>query len=324
MIKLQTSVKLPTPLASLGYGAQVMSLGSCFSEHIGLELRKLGYTIEVNPYGILYNPLSIHNALERMLEERPYTVEELTAFGGLWHSMEHHGRFSTASPVETLKLINQSYERGCKALRACEYLLLTWGTAFVYQQGEERRVVANCHKLPEHHFTRGLMTIETLLAPWQRLVDRLLKLRPDLRIITTISPIRHLRDGAHGNNLSKATLHLFDETLRRRFPEQMNYFPSYEIVLDELRDYRFYADDLTHPSTLTQKIITERLVEWLCSSESRAMHPHLMRLRSQYLHRPLHTDNLEYELQREQLQMIIRSFALQHPEIELGEWFDPK
>lgn len=324
MIKLQTPVQLPTPIASLGYGEQALSLGSCFSEHIGDELYKLGYKIEVNPYGILYNPLSIHLALDRMLEERPYTLEELTPVGGLWHSMQHHGRFSSASAEDALRSINEAYERGCQALKVCRYLLLTWGTAFVYEQGAEQRVVANCHKLPEHHFVRKLKSTGELLEPWLQLVSRLLELRPELQIITAISPIRHLRDGAHGNSLSKATLQLFDEALRQHFPKQTHYFPSYEIVLDELRDYRFYADDLTHPSSLTQQIITERLVAWLCSAESRELHPHLKRLRSQYLHRPLHADTLEYELQREQLQMLIRSFGQQHPEVELGEWFHPQ
>lgn len=322
MIKLSTTVKLPTALSSLNYGEQVMSFGSCFSEHIGKELYKLGYKIEVNPYGILYNPLSIHSALERILEERPYTADELTQHGGLWHSMQHHGRFSSASVEQTLEGINRAYERSVKSLKECKYLLLTWGTAFVYHQVADGRVVANCHKMAEHLFRRELITIEQFLTPWINLIGRLLDLQPELRIITTISPIRHLRDGAHGNNLSKATLQLFSERLRHHYPQHIHYFPSYEIVLDELRDYRFYASDLTHPSELTQLIITERLVEWLCSPESMAMHTHLMRLRSQYRHRPLHIDSLEYELQREQLLMLIRSVTLQHPEIELGEWFE--
>ncbi|KGN67709.1 GSCFA domain-containing protein [Porphyromonas sp. COT-239 OH1446] len=323
MIRLQTPVPLPPRPRLLSHGEQLLSLGSCFSEHIARELHRLGHRIEINPHGVLYNPLSICTALGRMLEGRLYTEGELLPHAGLWHSMMHHGRFSRRTPAETLEAIQRSYEAGRRALFGARYLLLTWGTAYVYRLGSTNEVVGNCHKMPESHFSRSLVSVEELLEPWVELLGRLLEHLPELQIISTISPIRHLRDGAHGNQLSKATLLLFDQALREHFPERMVYFPSYEIILDELRDYRFYADDLTHPSSLSQRIVSERLIDWLCSDEAKALHPHIDRLRNRWLHRPLQLDEWEYELEREQTLVLIRSFQMQHPELDLSEWFMP-
>lgn len=316
---LQTKIRLPQPPQErLHYGEPILTLGSCFSEHIGRHLERLGHHITVNPFGTVYNPLSIVEMLRRLGEGKRFTEAELFPYGGLWHSSLHHGSFSKASPEASLEAINQSYDNAVEALPELRYLLLTWGSAWIYQEQGSGEVVSNCHKRPETDFERRLWSPEELVAEVLPVLRALLEAQPQLRIITTISPIRHLRDGAHGNQLSKATLLLMDERLRSELgAERYLYFPAYEILLDELRDYRFYAEDMAHPSEQAQRYIAELFAEWLQSSEASELSRHVLRLRSQLEHRPLHPEHPEAELKRSQLELLLDSFRLQHPDVRI-------
>ena len=224
MPQLHTPVTLPPSPPRLGYGQQALSFGSCFSEHIGAYLRDGGLQLQVNPLGIQYNPLSIAAGIERLFFGEPFTEADLFEYGGLYHSFLHHGRFSAPTAEEALRLMNASYEAVQTALPQLRYLLLTYGTAYVYRLagdeygGAAGRVVSNCHKLPERTFVRERVSLETLLQTWRPLIERLRERFPELTIIQTVSPVRHLRDGAHGNALSKATLLLLSEILTEQFP----------------------------------------------------------------------------------------------------------
>lgn len=314
---LQTPIKLPTaPASPLSYGQRLLSLGSCFSEHIGKSLSRLGHHICVNPFGTLYNPASISECLDRLMLGLPFGEKDLFLHKDLYHSPLHHGSYSSPEGADTLKLINQDFEQACEALSRLDYLLITWGTAWIYTDKARAKVVANCHKRPEADFDRRLWSVDELSDRVATTLYKLFELRPDLQIISTISPIRHLRDTAHGNQLSKSTLLLMDDKLRQTFgKERYHYFPAYEIVLDELRDYRFYADDMTHPAPLTQRIIAERFAEWLMSPQALATSRQVEHLRRQFEHRPLHPDSLESALQRDRLEMLLASFLSQHPSV---------
>lgn len=323
MTALQTKIRLPeSPRALLRHGDKVLCLGSCFSENIGGYLSSMGHHIEINPFGTIYNPITMGQALERLVEGRPYDSTELFEFDGLWHSSMHHGSYSAASAESCLNKINADLKRAALLLTEAKYLLLSWGTAWVYKDLEHGgAVVSNCHKRPEKAFDRRLYSVEELTKSVQPILARLLELRPDLQIITTVSPIRHLRDGAHGNQLSKSTLLLMDESLRQDLGERYLYFPSYEILLDELRDYRFYADDMAHPSELAQRIIREYTGSWLLSDDAKLLGREVLRLKAQYEHRPLQEDHPEAELRREQLLLLIRSMQSLHPEVRIDSWF---
>ena len=258
MTALSTPITLPPAPPSLSFGDLILSLGSCFSEHIPSYLQAGGMEALINPFGTQYNPLSIARTLSRILEGKPFESEELIQHGGLYHSLLHHGAFSRVTSGETLEAINASLCSAHTQLPRLRYLLLTWGTSYVYHLRETGEVVSNCHKLPEKLFIRERVDVPSLLHIWTPLLRKLLELQPGLQLILTVSPVRHLRDGAHANTLSKATLHLFTEELQRLFPDHVHYFPAYELVLDELRDYRFYAEDMAHPSTLTQRLVAER------------------------------------------------------------------
>ena len=331
MIQLSTPIQLPPSPPRLGYGMGGLSMGSCFSEHIGAYLRDGGLSLEINPFGIQYNPLSIAEGLNQLLKGKDFEREDLFEYGGLYHSFLHHGSFSAVAPEEALLRMNEARRSALELLPHLRFLLLTWGTAYVYRLATEEygggigSVVSNCHKLPERTFSRERTSLSELPSVWCPLIEELRERFPDLIIVQAVSPVRHLRDGAHGNALSKATLLLFAEELTRLYPQHCFYFPSYELVLDELRDYRYYADDLVHPSTLTQRIVQERFASWLLDEEAERGLPQAHRLRRELCHRPLHEGGKAHTQRLETLRERIQAFRTQYPLAQLYDlpsWID--
>ena len=257
-MKLQTIVDITPSEWKIGYEDKILMLGSCFSDEIGAQMQQRYLQVTCNPFGTLYNPLSIAQALT--MTEQPELVEH----EGLWHSMSHHGSFSRADKSEAESAVKASIETMQKALQEASVVIVTFGTAWVYEMKDERtkmkgkRIVGNCHKLPESCFTRRRLTVEEIVEAWKPILAQY----PDKHWLFTVSPIRHIRDGLHENQLSKATLLQAVEQLG-------DYYPSYEIMLDELRDYRFYADDLVHPSSLAVNYIWERFVDTFCTNPTK-------------------------------------------------------
>jgi hypothetical protein len=231
-------------------------LGSCFSDEIGAQMQQRYLQVTCNPFGTLYNPLSIAQALT-MTE-----VPELVEHEGLWHSMAHHGSFSRASNEEAEQAVRASIMAMQHALDEASVVIVTFGTAWVYEMNGE--IVGNCHKLPERCFVRRRLTVEEIVDAWKPILEKY----SDKHWLFTVSPIRHIKDGLHENEISKATLLLALEAISNQF-SVVSYFPSYEIVLDELRDYRFYADDLVHPSSLAVNYIWERFVDTYCTNQTK-------------------------------------------------------
>lgn len=262
-MKLQTTVDIKPSKWQIGYEDKILLLGSCFSDEIGAQMMQRHLSVTCNPFGTLYNPLSIAQALQ--MKELP----ELVQHEGLWHSMAHHGSFSRADKSEAELAIRQSIETMQQAIQEATVVIVTFGTAWIYELKDEGLqvtgcgVVGNCHKLPESCFKRRRLTVEEIVAAWQPILQQY----PDKHWLFTVSPIRHIKDGLHENQLSKATLLLAIEELRTQHPE-VSYFPSYEILLDELRDYRFFADDLVHPSSLAVNYIWERFAATFCSPQT--------------------------------------------------------
>ena len=262
-MKLQTIVDIPASPWKIGYEDKILMVGSCFSDEIGEQMKQRYLNVTCNPFGTLYNPLSIAKALT-MTE-----VPELIEYEGLYHSMAHHGSFSRADQQEAEIAIRISIETMQKALDEASVIIVTFGTAWVYEKDGE--IVGNCHKLPESCFTRRRLSVDEIVSAWQPIIARY----PDKHWIFTVSPIRHIRDGLHENQLSKATLLQAVECLCSvseticALSANRSYFPSYEIMLDELRDYRFYADDLVHPSSLAVSYIWERFVDTFCTPQTK-------------------------------------------------------
>ena len=303
-MKLTTSIDIKPSAWKIGYEDRILMLGSCFSDEIGEQMQQRHLPVTCNPFGTLYNPLSIAQAIQ--LTELP----ELVEYDGLWHSMAHHGSFSYPAKEETETAVRASIESMQKAFADATVVIVTFGTAWVYEwnkesgvrnqesgvRSQDKYVVANCHKMPESWFSRRRLTVEEIVAAWQPVIDRY----PDKHWIFTVSPIRHIKDGLHENQLSKATLLMAVEELRNteyrvqnteyrvQNTDRVTYFPSYEILLDELRDYRFYADDLVHPSSLAVNYIWERFADTFCTPQTRnQMQVEHKRWKFEH-HRPLH------------------------------------
>lgn len=275
----RTEIEIPKSPWQITTDSRLLLIGSCFTDSIGQLMQAHGLCAVCNPTGVLYNPLSIVQSLNGDMRV------ELVEHDGLFHSMSHHSSFSGTDSEQVLRRCLQSLTELHRALAEADTVFVTFGTAYVYYR--DGQVVANCHKLPEREFTRRRLTVQEIVTAWRPLIRTM----PDKHWVFTVSPIRHRRDGMHHNQLSKATLLLAIEQLQQAFPDQVMYFPAYELVLDELRDYRFYADDLVHPSSAAVGYIWERLCDTFISPQTltQMQANHKSWLRAQ--HRPLIADS---------------------------------
>ncbi len=295
-MKWSTPITIEEKKGYLQHGSPMLLMGSCFADNVGEYLRKAKFEIEINPFGTLYNPESIANALDRLISGREYRPEDLQRSGKIWYSYHHHGKFSSTSAEQTLRNINNSLERASAMLKRCERLILTFGTAYVYRLASTGETVANCHKQPAYLFERTLLSVDEIVTRWEKLLQRLAIHAPQCKIVFTISPIRHMSDGAHNNQLSKSTLLLAADRLCKSHSELCDYFPAYEIVLDELRDYRFYADDMAHPSPQAVAYIYEKLCDTYFTDHTRDIAELCLKIDRGLHHRPLAgTDNEGYQ-----------------------------
>lgn len=233
----------------------MMLLGSCFSDNIGARLADAMVDVMVNPMGTLYNPMSIAAAIHRIIDCEPVAGIELFEHNGVWNSFDFHSKFSMASKDAALSLMNRRVNEAHEHLKRCNTLIITLGTAIVYRHKASGTVVANCHKVPAHEFTRTMASTRDIEQALTAVVARLHEFNPDLNVIFTVSPIRHIADGLEYNSLSKATLRVAIDNVRKSAKSSVSYFPAYEIMLDDLRDYRFYTPDMVHPSEVAIEYI---------------------------------------------------------------------
>ena len=272
-----------------------MTLGSCFAENIGNKLSNAFFQININPFGVLYNPLSVCNSLRTLSQEHTFTVDEIFEHQSLWSSFSHSSLFSGISQEECLSKINQSTVQANSFLKDTRFLLITLGTAWIFEEIESRNVVANCHKLPANCFNRRRLSVEEVVYEFTDILTSLKSKNNTLEVIFTVSPIRHWKDGAHENNVSKAVLHLAIDKLRKNL-SFVHYFPAFEIQMDELRDYRFYTSDMLHPSETAVDYIWQRFSETYFDKNTLQLKKELEQFRADLNHRPLHSNSAEYQL----------------------------
>lgn len=265
----RTIIPIPANPRSIELGHSILCMGSCFAESIGNKLIENCFKICVNPFGPLFNPLSIAQNLGRLLACKNFSGEDLFEHNELWHSFAHHGSFSGIDREQCLSRINDSFAAASATIACLDTLIVTLGTSWVYVERSSGSVVANCHKLPDNRFERRLASIDEIVQSLDSIFSDLYSSRPMANIILTVSPVRHLRDNAHENSVSKAYLMAAAGELEKRFPA-LYYFPAYEIMMDELRDYRFYAADMTHPSDSAIDYISERFQQACLSDRSRS------------------------------------------------------
>lgn len=293
-MEFRTPVKIDKCNFTLNHKQLILSMGSCFSENIGKKLFEQKFRIDINPFGVLYNPCSIASSLRILADRRTFSENDLFSRDGIMHSYAHHSRFSHPDTKTCLQQINERIISSSANLATLDCLMVTFGTAYVYKLKETGTIVANCHKMPDKLFVRERLSADNIINEWSNLIDTLRKQNPRLNILFTVSPIRHLRDGAHGNQLSKATLLLAIEQLTQSIPNTF-YFPAYEILMDELRDYRFYAADMTHPSDTTIQYLWERFCETYFTKETQTLVNIWNKLRLSLIHRPFSTESSVYK-----------------------------
>ena len=291
----QTKVDIPVSEVKIDYEDRIMTLGSCFAQNIGMKMQEIWFDTNINPFGVLYNPVSIMKSIELLLENKTFTEVDLFENRGLWQSFSHSSLFSDINVSKCLDKINERYIPACNFLKSTDFLLITFGTAWIFEEKKTGSVVSNCHKLPAKNFVRRRLTIDEIVYDYSTLISKLMQLFPKMKLIFSVSPIRHWKDGAHENNLSKSTLLLAINELKLKF-SQVQYFPAYEIQMDELRDYRFYAADMLHPSDVAVDYIWKQFSETYFDEVTMKIKKEMEQLQADLSHRPLQPDSREFLL----------------------------
>ena len=279
-MKFRTEIETSPLGVQIGYENRILTLGSCFAAHIAEKLAGAKFRVTANPSGILFNPLSIAAAIRSYADPVPVTREELGYDGDVWYHFGFHGDFSAPTAEEALGRMNAARQAGAEALRTSDRVILTFGTAWVYER--EGEVVANCHRRPAAEFSRRRLSVGEIVGTFAELIEGPLAGK---QIILTVSPVRHIGDTLAGNAVSKAALRLAAEELKQRF-NCVEYFPAYEIVTDDLRDYRFYADDLVHPAPQAVAYIWEKFTATALTDRARNLLPEAEAIVAAAAHRP--------------------------------------
>ncbi len=294
-MKFRTEVTIEKGDFEINHQSKILFLGSCFAENIGNMLEKSRFRTDINPFGILYNPLSVKKSIEYLLSNKQFTMNDLVRNEGIWHSFAHHGRFSGENAEEVLTAINNRIQFSTQFLLDSYYLFITLGSAWVYFLKSTGDVVSNCHKFQNSIFDRTLISVETIVNELFEVLTLLLQHNPKLKIIFTVSPVRHWKDGANGNQLSKASLLLAISALQKKMP-QISYFPAYELVIDDLRDYRFYADDLLHPNTQAVEYIYEKFAACYFSKQTNELNEEILSIERGKAHKPFNPNTENHQL----------------------------
>jgi hypothetical protein len=306
---------LPQPIS---YRQKIMLTGSCFTEHIGGHLQELKFDTLQNPNGIVFDPSSVASGLVSYIDDKRYSENDLVYFNELWQSWQHHGIFSGMDKQECLRSINESQNRAHHFLNQADWLIITLGTSFSYRLAESNLPVANCHRAPAQLFHKHLMTIEEINTALDNCIYRLFHFNPNLRILFTVSPVRHTRDGVIENNRSKARLIEVVHHLAGKF-ERIHYFPAYELLIDVLRDYRFYDIDLVHPNYQATDFILEKFSASCINKASQELMKEIRKINIARKHRPFQSlTNAHRQFLRTQLERA-KQLKADHPFLNLDE-----
>ncbi|THD68769.1 GSCFA domain-containing protein [Robertkochia marina] len=319
-MKFQTLVPVKKEDPQIDYHARMVLMGSCFVEHIGEKLEYYQFQQMTNPFGVLFNPMAITGLLERAVNQRWFTKNDLFFSNGRWHSYELHSVCSHADADHILETVNNNMLRLYGELQNASHFILTLGTSWVYRHLDTNRVVANCHKQPQRLFEKELLDIHEIELQLEK-TDHLIKsINPDCAVITTVSPVRHIKDGIVANQRSKAhliaALHQFLETV-----DTWSYFPSYEILMDELRDYRFYTDDMLHPSPMAVEVVWSRFLEAWVAPGTHSVMEKADRIRKGLKHKPFDPEGEAHLKFVKKIKQQIKELVTQYPHMKFDDEF---
>lgn len=317
--KFQTIVEIPKFNWETAYANKNVFFGSCFTENVGSRMANLKYKTDINPFGILYNPISVANGIQILLDKKEFTASDLVKQDGIWHSFYHHGKFSSPNKNETLENINNRIKSSSEFLKQADFLFITFGTAWIYNHLESGKTVSNCHKIPSKQFERTRLSVSEIVAVYRKLLAELWRINSKLKVIFTVSPIRHWKDGAIENQRSKATLLLATDLIIKESKENCGYFPSYEIMMDELRDYRFYTDDMLHISDVATNHIWEKFEDALIDESSRNLSKEIKKINAATEHRPINKHTKEYLMFLQKQLLKLKIMEQKYPFIDFSK-----
>ncbi|MFP5470507.1 MAG: GSCFA domain-containing protein [Bacteroidia bacterium] len=298
-MNFRINVNIPNYPFQISHQSALLNVGSCFTESIGTKFSNVGFNTRINPFGILFNPVSIANCLDKIASNTRYFVEDLIEVNGLFYSFDHHGKVYDASKEKLLEKINQSINDAHNFLKSADVLIITLGAAWVYTFNETQQIVANCHKIPNNKFSKRLLTIDEVVDSLSASIENIKQLNPNIHLLFTVSPVRHWKDGAHENSLSKSVLHLSVKSLCEKY--NAHYFPAYELVIDELRDYRFYNEDMLHPNDVAIKYVWQKFKDAFFDENTKTLSDRVEQFRLMEQHRTLKPNSKEEQLFLEKL-----------------------
>jgi len=317
MEKFRTVIDIPVSPEKITYHTRCLFMGSCFANDIGEKMQTLKFPVLINPFGTLFNPISISNNILTLISGRTFTSGDLNFHNGMWFSFSHYTGFSRINQQDCLYSINNALAEAAAFLQQCEYLVITFGTAWSFTYIETGKVVANCHKLPSAQFTLDLLNPAEITVRFGEMLTALRQINPKIRVILTVSPVRHWKDGAVNNQLSKSVLLLSIHELLRKH-NNTRYFPAYEIFMDELRDYRFYAADMLHPSEQGIDYVWERFCDtWLDEPGKKTM-AGVNAILKAVSHRPRQTDSPNLIRFKENTLKQIYQITSSNPELDFS------
>ncbi len=326
-MKFHFEFDIRKPAKQIRHTEKILLIGSCFTENIGEKLQKHKFSILENPNGILFNPVSVAEALEAYIGNKRYTRDDVFEYNETWHSWKHHSRYSGITLEGCLDKINRSTERAHHFLQHTDHLLVTLGSAWLYTLtaeallAEPGSVAANNHKAPANWFLKRLMQPEEVKSILSGMLQKLFAFNPQLQVIFTISPVRHLREGAIENNRSKAVLIQAVHEIVEQY-EAAYYFPAYELVIDDLRDYRFYAEDLVHPNYQATQYVWEKFTDACMSLETRNLMKEIAEINLAFQHRPLNPGTAQHKKFLESYERKLLLLQEKHPYLDIKAELD--
>ena len=312
-MEFRTTVKTGENRSWLHHSDNVVLLGSCFSDNIGAKLQGALINATVNPMGTLFNPMSIARGVNRLIDNEPVAGRDLFLQSGVWNSFDFHSRHSLPDKQATIDRMNQRIQQGHDALKSAQLLTITLGTAIVYRLKTIGEVVANCHKVPQHEFDRQMSSVPDMVKVLDEMLTKLNQFNPQLRIILTVSPIRHIADGLDINSLSKASLRVAINEAIKNHRDYCDYFPAYEIMLDDLRDYRFYANDMVHPSEVAIEYIWQAFQATYLDDRSALAVARCERIHKRMQHRPMSANRETVDRFNADTTSVVRNLIKEYP-----------
>lgn len=315
-MQFHTPVPISKSNCLIDYHSKIVSLGSCFAVNMAEKFDYFKFQSNCNPFGILFHPLALEKMIGLTLRQKTFEDSDIFFHNETWHSFDTHSDLNQRDQQTMLAQLNANVTLADSTIKSATHLILTLGTAWIYRRADSGEAVANCHKLPQQQFKKELLSVEAIQESLERMVSMVLKKNPGVQIIFTISPVRHLKDGFVENQWSKSNLISALHKFLYQKPENGHYFPSYEIMMDELRDYRFYAEDMIHPSKTAVDYIWKRFSEAWISDSAQSMMDKVGNIQKGLAHRPFDPESDSHQQFLSKLQLDISTLQKQFPHLK--------